>query len=79
MADLPRFYAYFTNDRALVINPLYFPIDGLTAEQQPDELKNRYVELVGFETTDTYTLKNLFATYELVAHQLKNRGSQNGA
>ncbi len=78
MDDLPRFYAYFTNDRALVINPLYFPIDGLTAEQQPEELKSKYVELIGFETTDTYTLKNLLATYELVAHQLKSRRLQNG-
>ena len=73
MVDLPRFYAYFTNYRAIVINPIYLPIDTLNAEQQPDELKYRCVELIGFETTDTYTLKNLHATYELVRHQLRTK------
>jgi len=75
-AELPRFYAYITNDRALVINPLYFPIEGKNADEQPVDLKDRPVELVGFETTDTYTLQNLLNTYDLVLQQLKNRELQ---
>jgi hypothetical protein len=66
MADMPRFYAYFTNSRAIVINPLYFPFDTLPAQQQPAELRDRCVELIGFETTDSHTLENLHTTYRFL-------------
>ena len=71
--DLPKFYAYFTNERALVVNPLYNPIETLDAASQPEELTSRVVEIIGFETTDTYTLKNLHDIYGLVYNQIKQK------
>ena len=64
MEDMPRFYAYFTDTRAIVINPLYFPLDNRPV--QPEDLKARYVELIGFETTDIYTINNLKDTYKML-------------
>jgi hypothetical protein len=68
--ELPQFFAYFTNDRAIVINPLFFPID---ADKQPDELKKQTVELIGFETTDIHTVRNLQSTYIMVRKQIEAR------
>jgi hypothetical protein len=63
---LPKFFAYFTNDRAIVINPLFNPIEGLQVEDQPKGLENKIVEFVGFETTDAYTIRNLHDTYDFI-------------
>jgi hypothetical protein len=71
MDDMPRFYAYFTDTRAIVINPLYFPLDNRSVDDQPKKLKDRPVELIGFETTDIYTINNLKSTYKMLADRCK--------
>lgn len=73
--ELPHFFAYFTRERAIVINPLFNPLPNLPAQQQPGDLRKRVVEFVGFETTDTHTIKNLETTYSLVATQIMDKGS----
>lgn len=67
---LPRFYAYFSNERAIVVNPLFFPLQHLPATAQPSTLKERSVEVIGFETTDTHTIENLHLAYNSIAEQL---------
>ena len=68
--DLPRFFAYFTNDRALVVNPLFFPIEDLKV--QPRELRDRYVESIGFETTESGTIRNLSEMCDMVRARLQD-------
>jgi len=69
--ELPKFYAYFTNDRAIIVNPLFNPIEGLSGNEQPEELRNQVVELIGFETTDTYTIRNLLNIYDITSAKIR--------
>jgi hypothetical protein len=66
IGDLPRFFAYFTNERALVVNMLYHVLDSRTANDQPRDLMDNVTEVIGFETTDTYTIKNISKLYDAV-------------
>lgn len=69
--ELPNFYLFFTDNRAIVTIPLFFPID-----TDDDELKSRVssrsVEMIGFETTDQGViamLRTYFENYR--ANQIK--------
>jgi hypothetical protein len=59
---LPSFFTYFTKSRALIINMLFLPFVDLL--EQPNFILHNTSELVGFETTDTYTIKIIARMYE---------------
>ena len=68
--ELPKFFAYFSNHRAIVINPLFNPLDGVDADLQPESLKESAVSFVGFETTENSVIEKLREVYRLTAERL---------
>jgi hypothetical protein len=69
-ARMPKFFAYFTDSRALIINMLFYPSDELPKEQQSDFFVQNPTEVIGFETMDTYTIKKIKEVYRLVRLQI---------
>lgn len=62
--ELPSFYLFFTDKRALVTIPLFFPIE-TDSEGLKGRFSDRSVEMIGFETTDQGVISMLREYYEV--------------
>jgi hypothetical protein len=64
----PKFFVYFTDNRALVINMLYYPFDD--AKTQPVFVRKNPTEVIGFETTDTSTIRKIRGIHDEVRKEI---------
>jgi hypothetical protein len=69
MAYFPKFFAYFTNDRALIANMLFYPFDELPS--QPPFVLQNVTQVIGFETTESTIIDKLKDLCEEVRIQIK--------
>lgn len=64
--QLPDFYFFFNNIRALVTTPFFFPMvpDIVACQNKVNiEFENEPVEMIGFETTDAKIIENIKKFY----------------
>ena len=69
MALLPNYFAYFTSYRAILINCLFFPLADL--QVQPEFILRNITDVVGFDTVDTYTIRNINEIYNGIRQEIE--------
>lgn len=62
---LPGYYAFFTSERAIIVNPLFIPLK-FNGTVHIADLQLTAPKMIGYETTDRAIINDMFAQFEYI-------------